>query len=223
MRYMNLEKIFSIMLAALFLIGTASAVTSTNVIVEMVEDVECDLDVWTYADPAVTNTWTSYFSSSVVGGTWITPDADGRLAVLDENGYILINTLYPTNCFCIVFASDRNDGYARVYVDDELVWEGDTWADVDLAQDISAQKIRSLKISGLESTTHIIKIENVDVTTLNQNIPKSSRTTTPNDGHVTVYKYGYNCPENEIPEFPTIALPMAAILGLAFIFRKKEE
>jgi hypothetical protein len=28
---------------------------------------------------------------------------------------------------------------------------------------------------------------------------------------------------NEIPEFPTIALPMAAIIGLAFIFRRRNE
>ncbi|WP_407357136.1 PEF-CTERM sorting domain-containing protein [Methanolobus sp. WCC5] len=215
MRYMNLEKIFFIMLAALFLIGTASAVTSSTINVEMIEDAECDLDVWTYGNPAVTSTWTSYFSSSIVGGTWT--DADGRLAVIDENGYMLINTLYPTNCFCIVFASDSNDGYARVYVDDVAVWEGDTWANVGLGQDINAQKIRSLKISGLESTTHTIKIENVDVTSQNHIC------TTVNNGHVTVYKYGYDCPENEIPEFPTIALPIAAILGLAFIFRKKEE
>lgn len=214
MRYMNLKNIFFIMLAALFLIGTASAVTSVNA--EIIEDSECDLDVWTYGNPAVTSTWASYFSSSIVGGTWT--DADGRLAVIDENGYMLIDTLYPTNCFCIVFASDSNDGYARVYVDEDVVWEGDTWANVGLGQNINAQKIRSLKISGLESTTHTIKIENVDLTTLNHRC-----TTTAHNGHVTVYKYGYECPENEIPEFPTIALPIAAILGLAFIFHKKEE
>ena len=31
------------------------------------------------------------------------------------------------------------------------------------------------------------------------------------------------CGLNLIPEFPTIALPVAAILGLAFVFMRKEE
>ncbi|WP_406661890.1 PEF-CTERM sorting domain-containing protein [Methanolobus sp. ZRKC3] len=29
--------------------------------------------------------------------------------------------------------------------------------------------------------------------------------------------------QNEIPEFPTIAIPVAAILGLAFFFQRRKE
>ncbi|MDW7731088.1 MAG: PEF-CTERM sorting domain-containing protein [Methanolobus sp.] len=43
------------------------------------------------------------------------------------------------------------------------------------------------------------------------------------NGHVTIYKYGYYCPITPIPEFPTVALPVAAILGLAFLFQRKEK
>ncbi len=32
-----------------------------------------------------------------------------------------------------------------------------------------------------------------------------------------------NCANTQIPEFPTIALPIAAIIGLAFILQRKEE
>jgi len=30
-------------------------------------------------------------------------------------------------------------------------------------------------------------------------------------------------PQEEIPEFPTVALPIAAILGLAFLFQRRKE
>ena len=32
-----------------------------------------------------------------------------------------------------------------------------------------------------------------------------------------------NCPQEEIPEFPTIALPVAAIIGLAFFMQRRKE
>lgn len=212
MKKMNLKMITLMLMTTLMIIGTASAVAQPTASVELVDE-ECDLTVWTYGNHnSITSGFESYFSSSVTGSTWT--DADGRLAVISENGYMTINTEDPTDCFCIVFASDRNDGYAEVYVDDEKVWEGDTWADVATGQPIGAQKIRSLKITDLQSTTHSIEIKNPNVNTVS-NV---------HNGHVTIYKYGYDCPEDtEIPEFPTIALPVAAILGLAFVFHKREE
>ncbi|AFV22902.1 hypothetical protein Mpsy_0693 [Methanolobus psychrophilus R15] len=208
MKYVYLKQISLMLLATLMVIGTASAVVAPYADVELIEDVECSLDIWRYGNDNVIGQYDSYFSSFVSGSTWT--DVDGRLAVLDKNGYMQITTQNPTECFCIVFASDSNEGWAKVYVDGNEVWSGDTWADVALAQDIDAQKIRSLKITGLENTEHTIKIERMSGTN--------------RDGHVTIYKYGYNCPETtEIPEFPTIALPIAAILGLAFIFQRKQE
>ncbi|WP_342305075.1 PEF-CTERM sorting domain-containing protein [Methanolobus sp. ZRKC5] len=130
--------------------------------------------------------------------------------MLDENGYMFIATAYPTDCFCIVFASDSNDGYTNVYVDGEKVWEGDTWAINPTGQPIGAQKIRSLKITGLDNDIHNIIIENPNVDHVH-------------NGHVTIYKYGYNCQQENIPEFPTVALPVAAILGLAFFFQRRKE
>ncbi|WP_292465988.1 PEF-CTERM sorting domain-containing protein [Methanolobus sp.] len=209
MKYVYLKQIFLVLLATLMVIGTASAVTAPYANVELIEDVECSLDIWRYGNDNVIGQYDSYFSSLVSGSTWT--DVDGRLAVLDEDGYMQITTQNPTECFCIVFASDSNDGWAKVYVDGNEVWSGDTWADVGLTQDINAQKIRSLKITDLENTVHTIKIKNINVANCH-------------NGHVTIYKYGYNCPETtEIPEFPTIALPVAAILGLAFIFQRKQE
>ncbi|MDY0386345.1 MAG: PEF-CTERM sorting domain-containing protein [Methanolobus sp.] len=211
MKNTNLKKITLMLIAALMIIGTASAVAQATASAELIDE-ECDLAVWTYGNHnSITSGFESYFSSSVIGNTWT--DADGRLAIIGENGYMTINTENPTDCFCIVFASDENDGYAEVYVDDEKVWGGDTWANVATEQPIDAQKIRSLKITGLQSTTHKIEIKNPNVNAVND----------VHNGHVTVYKYGYNCPNTEIPEFPTIALPVAAILGLAFVFQRREE
>ncbi len=207
MKYVNLKKISLMLVVASMIIGTASAAVSVDL---AEEEEECDLDIWTYGNHnSITSGFESYFTSTVVGSTWT--DADGRLAVISENGHMLIETEYPTECFCIIFASDSNDGYAGVYVDGTKVWEGDTWADIPTAQPIGAQKIRSLEIAGLDNTVHDIKIKN-----LNGDYA--------HNGHVTIYKYGYDCPENaEVPEFPTIALPVAAIIGLAFIFHRKEE
>lgn len=211
MKNVSFKIISMMLLATLVVIGTASATAPSSPVTLEFIDGECSLDVWTYGNHnRITSGFESYFSSITVGGLWT--NADGRLAVLDENGYMLIETKDPTECFCIVFASDRNDGFAKVYVDGNVAWVGDTWANVPLAQPIGSQTIRSLKITGLESTTHEIKISNLDVA---NNF---------HDGHVTIYKYGYQCPENsEIPEFPTIALPMVATIGMAFFFQRRRE
>ena len=206
MKNSKLLNVFLMLLAALMVIGTASASATASV---EFTDGECSLDIWTYGNTnTVTSGYESYFDTVVIASsTWTDPD--GRLAVLNDGDNMFIATKYPTECLCIVFASDRNDGYATVYVDGAEVWEGDTWADVDLAQDINAQTIRSLKITDLEFGIHTIIIENADVDE--------------HDGHVTIYKYGYNCSNTEIPEFPTIALPIAAIIGLAFVFQRRNE
>ncbi|TQD26465.1 PEF-CTERM sorting domain-containing protein [Methanolobus vulcani] len=122
---------------------------------------------------------------------------------------MLISTEYPTSEFSIVFASDRNDGLVKVYVDGDLIEEYNTWANVDLTQPLEYQVIKTLKITGLEYENHNIKIV------------ASGTNGDPND--VTIYRYGYNCPDTQVPEFPTIALPVAAIIGIAFIFQKRNE
>ncbi|MCD4703604.1 MAG: PEF-CTERM sorting domain-containing protein, partial [Methanosarcinaceae archaeon] len=45
------------------------------------------------------------------------------------------------------------------------------------------------------------------------------------DDHVCMLHFGLDEYNNnqEIPEFPTIALPIAAILGLAFFFQRRKE
>jgi hypothetical protein len=88
------------------------------------------------------------------------------------------------------------------------VWSDNTYSEVGLGQSIDKQTIRTLHIADMDYDTHSIKIKNTNA----------------NDYDVTIYKYGYNCPETEeIPEFPTIAAPVAAIIGLAFIFTKRKE
>lgn len=201
------------LLAALMIIGTASATVSVELI-----DGECSLEIWTYGNHnSITSGYEEYFDNSIIGSIWT--DADGRLAIISENSSMTITTKDPTECFCIVFASDKNDGYGIVYVDDEKVWEGDTWASANTGQPIEAQKIRSLKITGLESSTHTIEIVNPDI----ENTLALSTVECLHNGHVTIYKYGYDCPITPIPEFPTVALPVAAIIGLAFLFQRKEE
>ncbi len=208
---MNLKHVLVMLLATLMVIGTAGAVVAPYADAELKEDTDCiaelDCSFWAYGNYDTFDD--AYFNTAVIGNTWT--DDDGRLAVLGAGDYMLIQTQYATDSFCIVFASDSNDGWAKVSVNGNYVWSGDTWADVPLEQDINAQKIRSLHITGLDYDTHTIKIERMSGTD--------------RDGHVTIYKYGYACPETvqEIPEFPTIALPVIAILGLAFFMQRRKE
>jgi hypothetical protein len=183
------------------LAGTASAVSTTYT------EQDTTPDIYVYGNSnSKTTGFENLFATTVSGSTWT--DADGRLAVINEGDYMLINTENPTSEFCIVFASDSNDGYAHVYVDGNDVWSDNTYSEVGLGQSIDKQTIRTLHIADMDYDTHSIKIKNTNA----------------NDYDVTIYKYGYNCPETEeIPEFPTIAAPVAAIIGLAFIFTKRKE
>ncbi|WP_321429164.1 PEF-CTERM sorting domain-containing protein [uncultured Methanolobus sp.] len=201
MKKNNIKNIALLLIAAIMLAGTASAVSTTYT------EQDTTPDIYVYGNSnSKTTGFESLFATTVSGSTWT--DADGRLAVINEGDYMLINTENPTSEFCIVFASDKNDGYARVYVDGNKVWSDNTYSDVGLGQSIDKQTIRTLHISDLDYETHSIKIKNTNA----------------NDYDVTIYKYGYNCPETEeIPEFPTIAAPVAAIIGLAFIFTKRKE
>ncbi|MBP1910485.1 PEF-CTERM sorting domain-containing protein [Methanolobus bombayensis] len=201
MKKNNLKNIALMLIAALMLAGTASAVSTTYI----EQDTTPEIYVYGNSNSKITG-FENIFTTTISGSTWT--DADGRLAVINEGDYMLINTENPTSEFCIVFASDRNDGYARVYVDGTQVWSNNTYSDVGLGQSIDKQTIRTLQITDLDYSTHSIKIKN----------------TNSNDYDVTIYKYGYDCPDSEeIPEFPTIAAPIAAIIGLAFIFVKRQE
>jgi hypothetical protein len=211
MKINNLKNIALLFIAAVLMLGTASAATTS------ITDGNASLDIWTYGNhDSIQSGFESYFSSSIydvnnnlldTSDYWT--NIDGRLAVIDRGDYMLISTEYPTSEFSIVFASDRNDGLVKVYVDGDLIEEYNTWANVDLTQPLEYQVIKTLKITGLEYGTHNIKIV------------AAGDNDEPND--VTIYRYGYNYPEASVPEFPTIALPVAAIIGIAFIFQKKKE
>ncbi|SFM14275.1 PEF-CTERM sorting domain-containing protein [Methanolobus profundi] len=215
----DIKKIVLMLIAASMIIGTASAgygpapAPASAATVSYTEQ-DTTPDIYVYGNPAsIITGFENYFSTSITGSTWTDPD--GRLAIINDGDFMLIETEDATTEFCIVFASDKNDGYARVYVDGNKVWSGNTYSNVELTQSIDKQTIRTLKITGLENVRHSIKIKNANC----------------NNFDVTVYKYGYDLPEDpgenggteEIPEFPTIALPVAAIIGLAFIFHKREE
>ncbi len=195
--------------------------------------------IWTYGNPETTTVHSNKFIPKING--IYTPDGDGRVAILVAGSNMVIETKEATDSFYIVFASDKNDGKAQVSVDGKCVWSGNTKADVCLGKPIDAQKIRTLKITGLENKVHTIKITNCEGILF--------------WNHVTIYKYGYmqpavpeqpdqpdqpelpdqpenpdqpeqpDQPENpqEIPEFPTVALPVAAILGLAFFMQRRKE
>jgi hypothetical protein len=201
MKKNNIKNIALLLIAAIMLAGTASAVSTTYT------EQDTTPDIYVYGNSnSKTTGFENLFATTVSGSTWT--DADGRLAVINEGDYMLINTENPTSEFCIVFASDSNDGYAHVYVDGNDVWSDNTYSEVGLGQSIDKQTIRTLHIADMDYDTHSIKIKNTNA----------------NDYDVTIYKYGYNCPETEeIPEFPTIAAPVAAIIGLAFIFTKRKE
>lgn len=65
-------------------------------------------------------------------------------------------------------------------------------------------------------TDKTLKIESADASIQSIGISSGSPC-------VNAIKYNNLCyTQADIPEFPTIALPMAAIIGLAFIFRKRE-
>ncbi len=201
MKHAILRTASLMLLVTLLMIGTVSATSTAYV------EQDSTPEVYVYGNSASKTTgFENLFNTTISGSTWT--DEDGRLAIINQGDQMLISTENPTSDFCIVFASDKNDGFARVYVDGTEIWSGNTYSDVELAQSIDKQTIRTLKITGMDYDTHSIKIKN----------------TNSNNFDVTVYKYGYDCTEDaEIPEFPTIALPIVAIIGLAFIFQRKEE
>lgn len=194
-------------LVLLSLASTASA-AGPNV---MYEEGVCDPAYWIYADSnyAQPDDDGILTIESITGPTWV--GNDGRLALTstDASGSMVVNTTLPSSCICVQFASDSNEGNASIYVDGQWVWEGDTDAnDVYLGLPLIDQTMRYVYISGLDYDTHSIEI--------NQEDTGSSR-------HVTVYKIGFSDCNEEIPEFPTVALPVAAVIGLAFIFQHRRE
>lgn len=213
----DLKKIVLMLIATSMIIGTASAMyTGPETPASSVTYDEQDNtpDIYVYGNSAsITTGFENLFSTTITGSTWTDPD--GRLAIINKGDIMRIDTDDPTSEFCIVFASDKNDGYAGVYVDGNKVWSGNTYSEVGLAQSIDKQTIRTLKITGLQNIRHSIMIKNTNC----------------NNFDVTVYKYGYDLPDNpgtngeteEIPEFPTVALPVVAIIGMAFMFQRKEN
>lgn len=161
---------------------------------------------WTYADPTFAIPGDKLVVTAINSSIW--QGYAGGLALTQSGGggTMVIETTEASSCLYIQFASDKNDGLGIVYVDGEKVWEGDTWANVNLAQPLSEQKMRYLEITDLDFEKHTIVIENKE------------------SPHVTMYKIGFDrCPPEEIPEFPTIALPIAAIIGLTFLMQRRKE
>ncbi|WP_048063245.1 PEF-CTERM sorting domain-containing protein [Methanococcoides burtonii] len=199
----NVMKLVLITALVISMIGIGSAIAYPPL-----NDGVCEPDVWIYADPGYLqpDNDADIAINSLVGSYW--RGYDGRLALLHLNGnsQMEVSIAEPTACLYVQFASDRNDGMASIYVDGELIWEGNTWAPNALGKPLDMQQMRYLKVTGLEPTAHTIKI------------------LTGEQGHVTIYQFGYDrCTSEEIPEFPTVALPIVAIIGLTFIFQRRKE
>ncbi|MBP2029681.1 hypothetical protein J2755_000601 [Methanohalophilus levihalophilus] len=205
-----LNKIVVLTVTLLMLFSFVGAASDVQLNVEFNEGV-CSPSYWIYGDPAFNNPDTDLLNiTSITGPTWV-DGTDGRLALTstDGSGSMVVNTLLPSSCICVQFASDSNEGNASIYIDGNWVWEGDTDADdVPLRLPLVNQTMRYVYISGLDYDTHTIEINQED---------------TGSAKHVTVYKVGFNGCQEEIPEFPTVALPIAAVIGLAFIFQQRRE
>ncbi|WP_235271135.1 PEF-CTERM sorting domain-containing protein [Methanosarcina mazei] len=91
---------------------------------------------------------------------------------------------------------------------------GSTWTSASSAESVSYTAVPSQKYDFL------VRVSGYDgLVTISD---KSNSAIDPNAA-VKNYDVATQSPNVDIPEFPTVALPVAAILGLVFIFGRKKE
>ncbi|MBN2335678.1 hypothetical protein JXL21_08965 [Candidatus Bathyarchaeota archaeon] len=74
------------------------------------------------------------------------------IALMDESQWIEAEfSNDKTSNFGVQFFGDSNDGWARVLLDGDEVWRGDTYGDPDF--------IKYLEISGVPAGQHVVRVE----------------------------------------------------------------
>ena len=219
--YKSIALIIGISLMLVSLAGIASAVAPSTATVELIdgkfiENASESYTVWAYADANVAPIPAEFSLTLNDPNPWVS--GSGHLALLDAGDTMVIESTVPTTCMYVQLEGDWNDGVVGVLVDGVVVWKGNTY---NIGN-------KYLKISDMAPTTHTVTVECVGINGGgNPTLPVSvtSPTQVKYDDHVCMLHFGLDEYNNnqEIPEFPTIALPIAAILGLAFFFQRRKE
>lgn len=118
---------------------------------------------------------------NIVGAAWwgtvdtaifdTTPTATAMVALTTLGSYIEATCAQPTSTVGVQFLGDQNDGWAKIIVDGEPWWQGNTQGATLVNDDY-------IEISGLPAKTHRIQVETM-VT------PESDQV-----GHITVVALG---------------------------------
>ncbi|WP_445475414.1 LamG-like jellyroll fold domain-containing protein [Methanococcoides methylutens] len=112
-------------------------------------------DVVAYANTAYV-TPPSEFQITTSGTIW---RYNQWIALMNQGNWVEAKTTVATTTVGVQFWGDTNDGWARVLVDGSEVWTGNTYGS-DVYYPGGAY-IKYLEISGLDRTTHTIRVENM--------------------------------------------------------------
>lgn len=83
------------------------------------------------------------------------------IALMNSGNWVEAKTTVETDTVGVQFNGDTNDGWARVLVDGTEVWTGSVYgSDVNYP---GGAFVKYLKVSGLDSSTHTIRVENMGV------------------------------------------------------------
>ncbi|MEA1984580.1 MAG: PEF-CTERM sorting domain-containing protein [Euryarchaeota archaeon] len=201
--YKSIALIIGVSLMLVSLAGIAVAPSTATVELidgKFIENASESYTAWAYADANFAPAPAEFSLTLNDPNPWVS--GSGHLALLDGGDNMVIASTVPTTCMYVQFVGDGNDGWATVYVDGVEVWSGNTY---NVGH-------KYLKITDMAPTTHTVTVECMGITGAY-------------DDHVCMLHFGLDEYNNnqEIPEFPTIALPIAAILGLAFFFQRRKE
>ncbi|MBN2489034.1 MAG: AbfB domain-containing protein [Methanosarcinaceae archaeon] len=186
------NKLFSIVVIGLLFISM-SAMTAAAGVSAVLNDGDARSftdapDIIAYANTEHT-TPPSEFQITTSGATWPSGPIwryNQVIALMNSGSWVEAKTTVATNTVGIQFWGDTNDGWARVLVDGSEVWTGNIYGfDVNYP---GGAFVKYLEISGLASSTHTIRVENMgvngagggdDVTIVFFGLEEASSTTTP--------------------------------------------
>ena len=157
----NYSKLFGIVIVGLLVISIPATVASAGVNAVLHDGDARNFadapDVIAYANTEHT-TPPSEFQITTSGSIW---RYHQWIALMQEGSWVEAKTTVATDTVGIQFWGDTNDGWARVLVDGSEVWTGSIYGSDGNYP--GGAFIKYLDISGLDSSTHTIRIENMGI------------------------------------------------------------
>ncbi|MCD4704044.1 MAG: hypothetical protein K8R64_07110 [Methanosarcinaceae archaeon] len=153
------HKLSSVIIVGLILIIMSANVAAAEVNVMLyngnAESFADAPDVIAYANTEHVSS-PSEFRITTSGATWPSGPIwryNQFIALMDTDGWVEAKTTVATDTVGVQFWGDTNDGWARVLIDGSEVWTGSVYG----------SDVIYLEISGLDSSTHVIRVENMGI------------------------------------------------------------